>query len=63
MSYLNRALEQMDHDFMLVVEQALREEIKELKAQVDLWKDRCMAVEQAHDATVEHYEQLLNREY
>ena len=41
----------------------LRVEIEKLQAEVDLWKDRCMAAEQAHDATVERYEQLTNREW
>jgi hypothetical protein len=36
------------------------EEIEALKAEVDLWKDRCMWAERERDATLKYYNEMLD---
>jgi hypothetical protein len=38
----------------------LQIENERLKAEVELWKDRCAAELKAHEATIEHYETAMS---
>jgi len=38
----------------------LKAEIYRLRDEVALWKDRCEAAEQAHEATIEQCDKMLN---
>jgi hypothetical protein len=38
----------------------LEAEIVRLQLEVELWKDRCAAERQAHEATIEHYDTMMD---
>lgn len=48
---------QLGEHFLTMDEQRL--EIEELLTDVEIWKDRCAAAEQALEATTKHYERII----
>jgi len=46
----------------IAVAAKLMARIAELTAEVNLWKDRCEAERQAHEATIDHLHKIMNEE-